>query len=274
MCRPTRGTGLQTTTSLLTVMQPCSFSFAPAQRSGLSTRIIPYAIHHATAHTPDNSLITDDITEETDDEESCGRGGVGTRRVTRPVFPWRMNCRDYPQRSLSHASDGGGASHMEEHACAALVRMRAWPTITTACAERCDSVMSGMCEVLHASSYAVINILVRGTTVDMQTQSTHLLGLTDDGGKLLSGASDDEGITSTVSGAGTFSPPCSAAEAECSVVVSTGQACTHVSEGPSTGGATDDEQHSNCYWPAASVANDRHTAQSSMRGPHAVRSVS
>jgi hypothetical protein len=76
-----------------------------------------------------------------------------------------------------------------------------------------------------------------------------------------------------VSGAGTFSPACGATEPACSVVVSTGQARTHVSEGPSAGGATDDEQHSHCYWPAASVANDGHTAQSSMRTLHAVRSL-
>lgn len=142
----------------LNVMQPGSFSFTPAQRVGLSTRIVPYTIH-AAAHTPDNSLITDDITEDTDDEEGAvtesGRGGVGTRRVTRPVFPWRMDRRDYPQRSLSHTSDGGGASHMED-ACAALVRMRAWPTATTTRAERCDSVMSGRCAVESCtpSSYA------------------------------------------------------------------------------------------------------------------------
>jgi hypothetical protein len=158
---------LRPTPQLLTIMEPGSFSFAPAQRFGLSTRIVPYTIHHAAARTPDNSLITDDITEDTDDEESCGRGCIGTRRVTRPVFPWRMDRRDCPQQSLSHASDGGGASHMEEHACAALVRMRAWPSTTTTRNERCDSVMSGMCaSPARPRRTPLINMLASGTTVD------------------------------------------------------------------------------------------------------------
>jgi hypothetical protein len=113
----------------------------------LSTRIVQYVsmgVHAqvTVANTPDNSHL-DDISS---DEEStlCGGGGrgVSTRCGTRPVFPWRMDRSEFPH--ASHATgEGHGASHLEEHACAALVRMRAWPATDTP--RPGDSVMSGAC---------------------------------------------------------------------------------------------------------------------------------